>query len=208
MSDVKVYGLQASSYTWSVKMALAEKGVDYDFVHAEPHSGEQVARHPFGKVPAFSHGDVHIFETMAILPYVDEAFDGPPLSPGNAAGRAEMNQWLSATNDYLYPTAVVGVVIPRLVYAPRGIAIDEAAIAKAASRSREILGVFDKALAGRAWMAGENFTLADILLAPIASYLGFVPEGAKLVEGYDNLQRFTKAVSQRASFGASAPRFG
>ena len=56
MSEVKVFGVPQSSYTWSARLALTEKGVEHELVISPPRSEQQSARHPFDKVPALVHG--------------------------------------------------------------------------------------------------------------------------------------------------------
>ncbi len=63
---------------------------------AEP---EYLARQPFAKVPAFEHDGFRIYETSAIMRYVDEAFDGPALQPADAKGRAIMEQAISVIDS-------------------------------------------------------------------------------------------------------------
>src|SRR5690349_24297838 len=79
-----VYGPAGSTYVWSTRLALAEKGVAHDLVDVpfgahreEPH----LSRHPFGKVPAFEHDGFALYETQAILRYIDEGFPVAPLQP-------------------------------------------------------------------------------------------------------------------------------
>ena len=53
-----VYGAAMSPYVWSVRLALAEKGITHELVSVEPSefkSEAHLARHPFGKIPAFEH---------------------------------------------------------------------------------------------------------------------------------------------------------
>src|SRR6266851_2734221 len=79
-----VYGPAGSTYVWSTRLALAEKGVAHELVEIgfdehreEPH----LARHPFAKVPAFEHDGFALYETQAILRYIDEGFPVAPLQP-------------------------------------------------------------------------------------------------------------------------------
>jgi glutathione S-transferase len=51
-----------------------------------------VARHPFGKIPAFEHDSFRLYEAGAIARYIDEAFAGVPLQPADVRGRARMTQ--------------------------------------------------------------------------------------------------------------------
>lgn len=208
MSQVTIHGVPLSSYTWSARMALVEKGVEYSLEIAPPNSPAALAAHPWGKIPSLSHGEVSLFEYAAISQYVDEAFDGPALRPADVVGRAQVAQWISAFNDYLYPVAVRRIVIPRVVVQRSGGEVDEADIAAATAQARKTLAQLDAALEGRTWFGGEIFSLADILLVPILFYISAVPEKAALVGGLDNLSRFMRQAQARPSFAATMPSFG
>lgn len=95
MAKPVIYGPAYSTYARTVRLALEEKGADYDLVEVDILSGvnqtpEHLARHPFGKVPAFEHDGLALYETDAIIRYVNEAFRGTDLVPSDAAGRARM----------------------------------------------------------------------------------------------------------------------
>ena len=92
-----IYGPAYSTYARTVRLALEEKGVDYDLVEVDLLAGatkapEHLARHPFGKVPAFEHDGFELYETDAIMRYVDAAFPGPrraaPAWPRRSASSA------------------------------------------------------------------------------------------------------------------------
>ncbi len=87
MTDVKLYGFPQSTYVRTARLACEEKGVAYEIVPTEIGSPENLAVHPFARVPAMSHGDFKCFETAAICRYVDEAFDGPALQPADARAK-------------------------------------------------------------------------------------------------------------------------
>ena len=102
-----VYGPATSPYVWSARLALAEKGVAHELVEvsvaefrAEPH----ISRHPFGKVPAFEHDGFALYETQAIMRYVDEAFAAAPLQPIELHPFARMNQIMGIVDAYLAPS--------------------------------------------------------------------------------------------------------
>ena len=88
------------------RMALGEKGVPYEHIPCAPHSEEINKRHPWGKIPAFEHDGTNVFESQAILRYIDETFEGPKLIPSTTQERIEVDQWCSAICDYLYVHAV------------------------------------------------------------------------------------------------------
>ena len=207
MSDIELIGFPQSSYVWAVRMALEEKGVQYDLVTDIDLASEIYAEdhHPFRKMPAFHHGDVEIFESSAIMRYIDEAFEGPSLTPSSIIGRARMNQWMSAIGDYLYDSAIRNLVIPRLA---RPELADEAKIAANQETLRAHLAVFDRALYEDHWLAGMEFSLADCMLAPIIAYLGMVPEGKEALERWVHLARFVDHTQSRVSFQKASPSAG
>ena len=92
MAKPVVYGPPATAPRHTVRLALEEKGVDYDLVEIDLLTGagqtpEYLARHPFGKVPAFEHDGFALYETDAITRYVNEAFAGTDLAPSDPRGR-------------------------------------------------------------------------------------------------------------------------
>lgn len=205
MSDVVVYGFLPSPYVRTVRMTLLESGVEHEVQPFLPGSPEMRALHPLGKIPALTHGDVRLFETLAICCYVAETFGAAHLQPTSPAERAVMLQWWSFHNEEGYPRIVPTIVIPRLLHAPRGEAVDEGAIADAMPVVRRRLEIFDHALGGRHWFAGETMSLADLAVAPTVELLSMTPEGAGLLDGLDNLSPWLERMRERDSFRRTAP---
>src|SRR5665213_755104 len=113
-----VYGPAMSPYVWSVRLALAEKGVAHELISVSPSEFREephVSRHPFGKVPAFEHDGFALYETQAIMRYVDEAFPAAPLQPLEVHPFARMNQIMGIVDAYLTPSLLGGVLYHRLV---------------------------------------------------------------------------------------------
>ena len=84
---------------------LTHKEAPYTFEDLEPDMGstKHLALHPFDRVPILRHGDFMLYETSAIVTYIEELFPTPALRPDTPQGRARMNQWISAVNSYYYP---------------------------------------------------------------------------------------------------------
>ena len=124
MTKPVLHGPGYSTYVRAVRIALTEKGVDYDLrefdfiVVGFPEGFEKL--NPFMKVPAFEHDGFTLHETSAILRYVDEAFDGPALQPGEVKARARMAQIIAIADNYLYQAAVHGVFIQRALVPSMG----------------------------------------------------------------------------------------
>lgn len=201
MAEVELFGIPQSTYVWSARIALAEKGVPYELKVVPPHSDEIRALQPFGKVPALRHGSTVLFECQAIMRYVDERFDGPKLQPEDVTERARMTQWMSAAADTLYDSAIRKLVVPRAL----GHEIDEGVMATNLEALGRHLAVFNHGVSGRSFLAGDAFSLADALLAPMVAALQITPEGKQAFGSMTELGRWFQSVASRDSFGASAP---
>jgi len=199
-----VYGDPRSTYTRSVRMGLAEKGLAYTLLPESPRGEIIAGLHPFRRIPVFRDGDVTLFETSAILRYIEESFDGPSLLPGNATLRAQMEQWVSAINCYVYPVFVRDYVIPYVF--PNGAdgKPERAVIDAAVPVMAQHLKVLDSAYGARDYLAGTACSLADLLLAPIIHYVRALPEGADLMSKAPNVSRAHEVMTARASFKATA----
>ena len=209
MTELLIYGSANSSFVWTARLACEEKGVGYTLAavgnnsFADLKSEEHLRLHPFGRIPAMRHGDFALFEAVAICRYVDEAFDGPALQPAEVRPRALMNQWISATNDYLVADLLRGFVAAHLFPSGPDGQPDAGVVERFEPKVRRHAQVIDRALDGRPYLAGDGITIADLLLAPIMGYVGNMPDGLELVDGLDNLARWWRAVSERPSFRAT-----
>src|SRR5215217_6554690 len=168
-----VYGPAGSNYVWSVRLALAEKGVAHDLVDVPPGAHREephLSRHPFGKVPAFEHDGFMLYETQAILRYIDEGFPVAPLQPTDLHQFARMNQVMGIIDAYAYP-AMIGVIVINRMRAPRlGLPVDEAAVAAAVPRARLCLSEIARLMGEQPYLAGDAVSLADLMLIPILTY--------------------------------------
>jgi len=208
MSDFIVHGFPGSPFTRSVLVALEEKRDPYRVEALAPgaqRTPEYQRLHPFGRVPAIQHGDFHLYETQAILRYIDATFAGPGLQPREPRAIGRMNQVIGINDCYLFPRVARVIVFERIVGPVLfGKAPDEAAIAAALPEARLCLGEIDRLLGDQKHLAGDEFSLADVLLAPQLYYLAATPEGASILEG-TALLAWLERVSERASMQATLP---
>ncbi len=220
MAEPIIYGPAFSTYARSVRLVLEEKGAAYrleevnilEDAHKTP---EHLARHPFAKVPAFEHDGFALYETVAIMRYVDEAFDGPSLQPDDARARARMTQVHSIMNAYAYSACISAYsacisacVIQRLVVPLMGGTPDEAVIAEALPQAKTSVEALEALIGGDAYLAGAALSLADLHLVPVFDYFSQTPEGEKLLPGTPNLQRWWAEISQRDSVQKTKPSLG
>ena len=204
-ATVTLLGDPRSTYVRTARMGLAEKGVAYTLQGAAPHSPEILAVHPFGRIPAFRDGEIELFETSAILRYVEESFDGPPLLPSTIMNRARCEQWVSALKDYCYDAMVRRYVLQYVF--PKGSdgKPDRSVIDAAAKDISAQLAALERAYAGGEFLAGPALSLADLFLAPMIAYVEQMPEGKQLLEPVPNLRRAQAAIRSRASFAQTEP---
>ena len=205
MADITLYGSPFSNFVRSARMALEEKGVAYALEPANIKDPGYRRLHPFARMPALRHGDFRLGEAMAIMRYVDEAFDGPPLQPTDVRERARMMQWISAFNDYI--VAVIGRRILAECYAELvlGRPTNPATIEAALPDARRQLGILDEVLGKQRYLAGDTFSLADLMYVPHIFYLAETPETADLLEPVTNVRRWHDAMSARPAVIATEP---
>ena len=202
--QVQLYGLERSVYTRIARLALEEKGVAYTLHEVEIFGPDGVpavqrARHPFGRIPAFAHGDFQLYETGAITRYIDDAFDGPALQPADAALRARMNQIISVLDAYAYRPMVWGVVVPRMRPRPGDAAPDEVRIAEALAASARALDALESLVAPSPHLLGAALSLADLHAYPVLGCFAYAPEGTALLRRHAALQRWWQVMQQRPS---------
>lgn len=108
--------IEISAYTWvppfarglvrdlRVRWALEEAGLDYRerLLDARaPRPEDYLLEQPFGQVPTYRHGDVHMFESGAIVLHIAEQSDA--LMPRDASGRARTLTWVVAALNSIEP---------------------------------------------------------------------------------------------------------
>jgi glutathione S-transferase len=202
---VTLFGVPGSSYCWTVRMGLAEKGVKYRLEPHMPQSPEQLAVHPFGRVPALRDGETEIYEARAILGYVDEAFEGPSLiSTAGPTARARSEQWISVINCYAYDAMARRYVL-QYFFAKDG-APDRSIIDPAVKEIDRLLGLFEKAYGDNNYLTGSSMAMADLFLAPLIFYVGQYPEGKALVGKYPRVRNGHEVMQARPSFAATMPK--
>ena len=200
-----VFGAPYSVYVRAVRLAFEEKGVGYELVPvdifaADGPPAEHVARHPFGKIPAFEHAGFRLYETGAITRYVDEVFDGPSLQPTDPRSRARMNQIISILDNYAYRTLVWDIYVERVARPASGVASDEEKIAAALPKAKVCLSALGQLMDDAPWLAAPTISLADLHATPIFAAFLRTPEGLHLLSPHDRLSGWWSRMSTRPSF--------
>ncbi len=202
MSGMIVHGIPGSPYVRAALLALEEKGAAYELaaitfgtLRQPPH----LARHPFGRIPAFEHDGWMLYETQAIMRYVDAVVPGPRLQPDDPRAAARMNQLMGVVDWYLMPQVSLTITFNRVV-APRfGRPVDEEKVSQAIPNARICIAEIARLLDGRPWLAGDALSLADLLLAPHLSMFAQAPEGTQILLEHDNLRAWLTRIEARPS---------
>lgn len=208
-----VYGPGYSTYTRTARLALEEKGAPYELVEVDMLGGahrqsEHLARNPFGPVPAFAHDGFALYETDAIVRYVDDVAPGPSLTPADAKARARMNQIIGINDSFAYGSIIGKLFWQRGVVPMMGGTPDDKVVEEALPRIRLCLAEWERIMGQGPWLAGSALSLADIMVAPVAAYLHMTPESGVLMGERPGLARWWAAMSARPSMAKTAPKLG
>jgi glutathione S-transferase len=199
MTAIKIHGVPPSTFTRTVRLACHEKGIDYELVPTMP--GEIAALNPFRKIPAVSHGDLVLFETTAILRYLDRTFAGPKLWPDDSIGIALCDQWVSAVCDSLV-NAALRYMASRYGFLPVPAEMQRQYLDK----TREVVPIFDRQLGKTRYLAGDGVTAADLFLAPVLFYFPDIAELRAIADGAPNCARWARDMAGRPSVKATEPQ--
>jgi glutathione S-transferase len=193
---------------------------------------EYLRLNPNGVVPTLVHDGKVVLESSVICQYLDEAFPKPALMPPDPYARAQARTWLKMFDEVAHPAIRQAsfelLYRPRLARIPpaelearlarhpdqkraqrfrdaaRG-AADIAAIKEAVLVFRRLIARMDAALEGNEWLAGAQYSLADVAMTPFVERLENLGM-AELSEPFPRARRWSAAVLARPSTaGARAP---
>ena len=206
MSEFVVHGVPGSPYLRMVLLGLEEKRADYRLAAMAMGEGKtpaHLARQPFGRIPAFEHGDFQLYETQAILRYLDAVIPEPSLQPDAPKARARMDQIIGVADSYVLPFVTVGITAERVmsqVFWGRG--PDEEKVAAALPNARICVRELERLKAGAPFLAGDRLSIADLMLVPHLDYFAATPEGRELLDG-TSLAAWLETMRARDSFQAT-----
>jgi glutathione S-transferase len=207
MSEFIVHSIAGSPFGRAVLTTLEEKGASWRLSPVAPgtfRSPEHLARHPFGRVPVLEHNGFSLYETQAILRYLDRVLPAPALTPADPKRIARMDQVMNINDWYLF-AGVGNVIIFHRVVGPRvmGLKPDEAAIEAAMPKARVVFAELARLLGEQSYFAGEAISLADLLIAPAVGFFTETPEWAVLGAPHPNLVAWLARMEARPSMKAT-----
>lgn len=163
----KVHGVGASPFVRKVRVALAEKGLDYELEPVFPFgvSAEFKKISPLGKIPVLQEDDYYLPDSSAILDYLEAAYPATPLFPKNPKDRGRA-VFLEEYADGGISAKATGAIFFQRIVGPRfmGQPTDEAVVQKAIDEDvPPILDYLEGLLAGgKQFLVGDALSIADI----------------------------------------------
>jgi glutathione S-transferase len=202
---VKLYSGPLSLFTAKVRIALDEKGLDWERIEVpwslerryEPHHPDVVALNPKRQVPVLVDGEISVYDSTLIFEYLEDRYPEPPLYPRDVAGRARCRRLEAAADELVFP-ALWDVIEGAFYPAPPG-GRDEARLARARAGLARTYERLEETLGGRSWLC-DAFSVADIasfVMVHAAASLGVPPaEGQDALRGWLARMRERPAVAR------------
>ncbi|MBC7537478.1 MAG: glutathione S-transferase family protein [Bacteriovorax sp.] len=194
---ITLYGSPRSSAGRCI-WALEEAGVpfttkDVDMRNKEHKSAEFLKINPMGKVPALVDGDVTLFESMAINYYIADAYKKELLGTTPAERGLNMQWSFWATSELQGP--IIEIFIQK-VFMPDD-KRDNNVIENNLKKLPDLLSVLNTSLAGKKYLVGDQFTIADINTASVVSICPMIGVDLK---AYSNIEGWLGAISDRPAY--------
>lgn len=194
---VKIYGIRQSRamrcYWTAEELGLEHEAVPVSFM-GDTRKPEYLAINPNGHIPALVDGDVKLFESLAINLYLAKRYNKHGLYPSSIADEARAIQWsFWAMTEVEAPALQImlhTLVIPKEQRSAK-------AVSDATEKLKGPLGVLDAALAGKKYLLGDTFTIADL---NVASVLGMAARGGIDLSSTPNVARWLPECLARPAF--------
>lgn len=209
MSAMKLIGSTTSPFVRKLRIVLAEKKLDYQFVLEDVWASDQILKiNPLGKVPCLvMEGQDSItgamFDSRVIAEYLDTLSPVGKLIPEKGRERAEVRTWEALADGVLDAAILV-----RLENTWAGRAPEQRSAAWADRQMSKVhsgLAAMATGLGDKAWCSGNHYTLADIAVGCCLGWLRFRFPELDWAGEHANLARHHDKLLQRASFAETQP---
>src|SRR5258708_30199062 len=138
-------------------------------------------------MPSLSRGDFELYETQAILRYLDRVIPGPSFTSEDSCAEARLNQLCGITDWYVMPQITMGIAFDRLVAPMIGLPIDEARIAASIPLAKVCIAEIARLLGDKPFLAGDTLSIADLLAGPHLSFFARTQENPAILEPHNKL---------------------
>ncbi len=203
---MKLIGTISSPYVRKVRIVMAEKKLDYEFVIDDVWSSDTAIQssNPLGKVPCLvMEGGEALFDSRVIVEYLDTLSPVGKLIPPSGRERAEVKTW-EALSDGLLDASILARLEEH--WAGRTEAQrSKAWIDRQLDKVNACLNSFSSALGDKPFCVGNHLSLADIAVGCALGYLDFRFPKINWRESHPNLGPYFEKLSHRQSFIDTAP---
>ena len=204
---MKLIGSLTSPYVCKVRIVLAEKKLDYQFVTEEVWSADTRIHesNPLGKVPCLvMEGHEAVFDSRVIVEYLDTLSPVGKLIPAAGRERAEVKTW-EALADGVMDAALLARM--EAIWAGRAEGErSQAWIDRQLGKIDNALRAMSQGLGDKAFCSGIHMSLSDIAVGCALGYLDFRFPQIDWRTPYPNLQKLFEKLMQRQSFIDCIPR--
>jgi glutathione S-transferase len=205
---MRLYSGPLSLFTGKVRIALDEKGLEYELVSVpfsraagyEPKHPEVVRLNPKRQVPVLVDGDLALYDSTLILEYLEDRHPTPPLLPADPGARARCRQLEAAADEILFPR--VFDLIQEVFY-KREPGRDDARIASARGGIADHYTELERGLDGAMYLGGD-YSIADIGYFMTVTFAANL--GAPLGDAHPRLRAWYERVLARPAVGGELAR--
>jgi glutathione S-transferase len=202
---MKLLGSSTSPYVRKVRIVMAEKKLDYQFVLEDVWGNDAILKsNPLGKVPCLVlEGGEAIFDSRVIVEYVDTLSPVGKLLPQTGRERVEVRTWESLADGML--DALITARLEATWSGRSDAQRSQAWIDRQMVRVLAALKSASQALGEKSFCCGTHFTLADVAVGCALGYLDFRFPEIDWRSDYPNLTRLADKLSTRQSFVETVP---
>ena len=203
---MKLIGAVTSPYVRKVRIVMAEKKLDYEFVQEDVWSPATTITqsNPLGKVPCLvMEGGEALFDSRVIVEYMDPLSPVGKLIPGTGRERAEVKTWEALADGVLD-----ALILARLEASWGGRSAEQrsqAWIERQIAKTHASLAAMDRGLGDKPFCHGVHLSLADIAVGCALGYLDFRFAQIDWRAAHPNLARLQEKLMQRQSFIDTRP---
>jgi glutathione S-transferase len=173
---LKLHYHPLSTFARRIRIALIEKNIPADLVEvdmvARAHRGPAyLALNPYGRVPTLEEDGFVLYESTAILEYLEATHPQPPLVPADARGHALVSMHMKLCDLQL--TRQTGMIIFPKRFLPKE-RWDEKAMAQAKKEIEKHLEILESQLQGKEYLVGDRYTLVEVCYTPFVEFFPLV----------------------------------
>ena len=198
---MKLYHFPPSTNSLKVRIALLEKGLEFesvfiDLTKKEQKDPEYLKIHPFGQVPALDDDGFVVYDSTVIIEYLEDEYPHPPLLPADSESRAHARLMEDYRDNHVNPQFVTLIHEHRKPEEERDVAL----IREAHGNIGSVFAVIEKQLQGKEYLAG-SFSLADIAYMPNIALLERFQ--VPLDPDFKNVAAWIERLRARASYAST-----